>query len=403
MASPYELNLRHLRGLLAIQELGSVSAAAAALSLSQPALTQGLVKLEMLLGHVLFERRPDGMLITGSGELLVARVRAAVTHLRTAIRQLGVEAHEPERRLSMTQLRALLALVQTGSFAAAAIQAESSQTAMHRAVRDLENVVQKKLVERRGRSVHVNFAGRRFARSVRLAVHEIEAAFSELGIDPGNPIIALGTTPLTRAFLTPEAMAMMVAEKFPAGFQVSEGSWGELVELLRDGAIDLIVGELSDFESPDLAKTALYDESLVIVAGKQHPLVGKRPPSLAELARYPWIVSPDVSPLRAEWERLFPVDMRPNAPIECGSIMIIGRLLTSSDLLTLATPDQVALQIRSGLLSRVGQPLTERNYTVGITMRQSWRPTVAQRRFIQALREVASAGRQNTHVSADWV
>ena len=43
--------------------------------------------------------------------------------------------------------------------------------------------------------------------------------------------------------------------------------------------------------------------------------------------------------------------------MECGSIMIIGRLLTASDLLTLAMPDQVALRVRTGLLSCIGAPL----------------------------------------------
>ena len=43
---PFDLNLRHLRALLAIREHGGITAAADAVSLSQPALTQGLAKLE---------------------------------------------------------------------------------------------------------------------------------------------------------------------------------------------------------------------------------------------------------------------------------------------------------------------------------------------------------------------
>ena len=39
---PFDLNLRHLRALLAIREHGSITAAADVVSLSQPALTQGL-------------------------------------------------------------------------------------------------------------------------------------------------------------------------------------------------------------------------------------------------------------------------------------------------------------------------------------------------------------------------
>ena len=42
MAAPFDLNIRHLRAISAIVRHGSMSAAAEAVSLSQPALTQGL-------------------------------------------------------------------------------------------------------------------------------------------------------------------------------------------------------------------------------------------------------------------------------------------------------------------------------------------------------------------------
>ena len=159
---------------------------------------------------------------------------------------------------------------------------------------------------------------------------ELHPALSELGLDPENTMVSIGTTPLARAFLVPEAMSLMVAEKFPASFRVLEGNWGDLVESLRDGVIDLIVGELPAGGVPDLEYSPLYTEAPIIVAGHQHDLVGKENPSHQTLASYPWIIGPETSPLRAEWERLFP-GKRPQMPVECGSIMIIGRLLTSSD------------------------------------------------------------------------
>src|SRR5690606_689195 len=151
---------------------------------------------------------------------------AAMASLGQGVRAIGAADTHAERRIAMSHLRACLAVVDGGGFAAASDKVGLSQPAMHRAVRELEDLLQKKLVERRGRGVHVNFAGRRFARHARLAVHELQAAFSDLGIDPGNTTINVSTTPLTRAFLMPEAMATRVAQKDPAGFRVFEGSWG---------------------------------------------------------------------------------------------------------------------------------------------------------------------------------
>ena len=57
----WNLNLRHLRALSATTRLGSISAAAQSVAISQPAITQALAKLEADLGHTFFERRSDGM------------------------------------------------------------------------------------------------------------------------------------------------------------------------------------------------------------------------------------------------------------------------------------------------------------------------------------------------------
>ena len=61
---PFDLNLRHLRAVAAIRRCGSVSRAAGEVALSQPAVTQGVAKLEAQLGLRLFERGPSGMVPT---------------------------------------------------------------------------------------------------------------------------------------------------------------------------------------------------------------------------------------------------------------------------------------------------------------------------------------------------
>jgi len=81
--------------------------------------------------------------------------------------------------------------------------------------------------------------------------------------------------------------------------------------------------------------------------------------------------------------------------------MIIGRLLTEGYFLTLLSPDQVALQIRLGLLARVGPPLEDSTRMIGITTRRSWRPTAMQRRFIELLSEIARTSKDRP--VSDWV
>lgn len=389
---PFDFNLRHLRALIAIRDHGSITAAADVVSLSQPALTQGLAKLERQLGYTLFERRSGGMVPTAMGEVVIGRAQAALDHLSAAAKGLSSVFRYPERLMTMTQLRAFVALAQAGSFAGAAQHTGLSQTAVHRAVGDLEQMIGDTLVERRGRVVWLNVAGKRLARGVRLAVAELAAAIADLRADgrSGSELIAFGALPLSRPYLVPTAMARLVREEPRAAFKVLEGSWRELVEPLRDGEIDMIVGALRPYEIADLYQLPLAEDRLVIAAGSRHPLVSVKYPTMEQLASFPWIVAPANSPLREQWNKLFDGTLaQPATPVECGSVMIIGRLLTENDFLTLLSPDQVALQIRSGMLAQVGAPLEGSRRLVGIVTRRSWRPTAIQRRFLDLLKDVA--------------
>jgi DNA-binding transcriptional LysR family regulator len=391
VATPFELNLRHLRAMLAIREHGSITAAAEAVFLSQPALTQGIAKLERQLGSKLIERQTAGMRATSVGDMVSERVRAALSQLAAGTRGIARGFDHRARLMTMTQLRAFLALADHSNYAAAAQSTGLSQTAVHRAVGDLEQLIARELVERRGRRVFLNVAGRKLARGARLAVGEIAAILTELGLNPQGTLITIGALPLSRPFLVPEAMAKMTQEHPATRFKIYEGGWADLVEPLRDGVIDFAVGALPPGEIADLSQITIGEDRLVIVAGSHHPLARRATHSIEELSAYPWIVDAVNSPLRIQWERFFVGRVQPSCPIECGSVMIIGRLLSSGNFLTILSPDQVALQIRCGLLAQVGPPLVDSKRLVGVTTRVNWRASALQQRFIELLGVVAAS------------
>jgi DNA-binding transcriptional LysR family regulator len=395
MTGPSDLNLRHLLATAAIARRGSMGAAADAVSLSQPALTQGLAKLEAQLGLPLFVRRSDGMLPTPEGLILADRVERAFHLLAGATRGPGRGFARPERLITSAQLRALVALADAGSFLGAAERTGLSQPAIHRSVRELEQILSSPLAERKGRGVALTAVGRRVARGARLAMGEIAAAIAELTDSPhtSGPIL-IGAMPLCRARLLPRALNAFT-RRFPdTRLTVIEGSWRELVEPLREGGIDLMIGALREQSAPaDLTEHALFDDRLVCVAGPGHPLAGTAKPSLEQLSAYPWIVGPSGSPLRAHWTALFRDHVLPQAPLECGSVMTIREILRESEFLTLLSPDQVEVEVSAGMLAHVGSPLPQCVRTIGVTTRLSWRPTKAQALLLELLESVAVEGR----------
>jgi DNA-binding transcriptional LysR family regulator len=79
----------------------------------------------------------------------------------------------------------------------------------------------------------------------------------------------------------------------------------------------------------------------------------------------------------------------PQVPIESGSVMAIRQLLIESDLLTMLSPDQVAVELEAGWLVALGNAPLAQERTVGVTSRASWRPTTIQAEFLDDLRAVS--------------
>lgn len=86
---PRSMDLRRLQHLRLAAEAGSLSAAAARLGLSQPALTKSIRQLEEELGVPLLERRARGVVPTAYGEALLRRTHRVGALLDDALREIA--------------------------------------------------------------------------------------------------------------------------------------------------------------------------------------------------------------------------------------------------------------------------------------------------------------------------
>ncbi len=380
----WTLNLRHLASLAATARLGSLSAAAKAVSLTQPALTQGLAKLERQFGVTLFERQPGGMNATAAAQLLAPRVEAALGHIGSP-------------RVTMAQLRALIAVAEAGSYAGASAATGLSQPTLHRAIGDLSIALRRALVERRGKGIALTEPGRRTVRAFRLARAELNAGVSEVAALQGRETgrITVGAMPLSRARLLPAAVTAFNRLHPDVEIRIVEGSHAEMIEPLRDGEIDLLIGALRNPPpGDDVVQTSLFEDQPVVIGRAGHPLAGVRTITPDLLAAYPWTISGIGTPLRLLWEQMFARAgvPHPSVPVECGSVITIRQILLDSDFLTLLSPDQVAVELQAGWLAQIGSAPEALSRTIGITTRKDWRPTGMASRLLELLSEAS----QNT-------
>jgi len=380
----WDLNLRHLRAIVQIAELGTMNAAAIAVNLTQPAITQALARIEAQLGALLFDRRHDGMAPTEVAALLVPRIRAAIGHVASP-------------HVTMARMRALIALADSGSYIGASALTGLSAPSLHRAVTDLSLAIRRPLVERRGKMVILTEAGMRMARAFRLARVELETGLAELDALKGHETrrIAIGAMPLSRARVLPEAVNRFLRRHPRIKLSIVEGSRAELIEPLRNGAIDMMVGALREpLLEPDCVQRPLFDDLPAVIGRAGHPLQGADP-ALSDLAAFPWVMAAPGAPLRDQWERMFASGggQLPPVPVESGSVMIIRQLLIDSDFLTLLSPDQIAVELEAGWLVRIAELPAGLGRTIGITTRASWRPTLVQQAFIAELETSVSERR----------
>ena len=394
------LNLRHLEAISVIGRVGSMSAGAQRVNLSQPALAQAVSKVERVLGERLFERQPKGMEPTAAGRLLIIRIDRAFRYLMQGVRlarrsaRLAPLAHI-ERRITMAQLRALIAVESTSSYALAARQMELSQPAVHRAVRDLEQFLGTPLLVRAGRAVRPTDTAGRFVRFVRLMLAELRTGLDEVGAletgDGGH--IELGTLPMARAVFLPELLAQFIAVHPTASVRVVEAPYGELLNLLRQGDIDLLIGGALRDPAPthDIVQEGLFDDEPVIVGNAAHPLRHKKQLSPADLLRYPWIVPAADVPMRTNWERMFRSHgvEPPEVRMECGSMLIARGLMLNGDWLTLMSRDQILLERTAGVLAEIEAPGEVLRRRIVLTRRHDWHPTPLQAHLVEMAHELA--------------
>ena len=391
----YALNLRHLNAIGAIGRLGSMSAAAQGVNLSQPALAQAVSKVERIVGASLFEREPGGMSPTAAGRLLIIRIERALGYLVRGSTRLP-PARQLERRVTMAQLRALIAVQGTSSYAQAAQEIGLSQPAVHRAVQELPQVVGAALLVRAGRAVRPTDVATNFARFARLMLAELRTGIDEVGALAGGDggRIQLGTLPMARALFLPDLLGHFMRAHPAATVRVVEAPYGEMLNFLRQGDIDVFIGGALRDPPPasDIVQESLFDDEPVIVCNAEHPLRRKRKVSIADLMRYPWIIPSQGVPMRANWERMFRDQGAepPEVPIECGSLLIARGLLFRGEWLTLMSRDQMQFEQEAGALAEIRAPGEVLRRRIVLTRRRDWRPTSLQAQLIDMAHQLAT-------------
>ena len=208
------------------------------------------------------------------------------------------------RRLKLRDLHMLMTVVQRGSMAKAAAELAVSQPAVSKAIADMEHTLGLRLLDRSRNGVEPTAYGRALVKRGMTIFDELKQGVEELEFlaDPSVGSLRIGSTESIAAGMLPAIIERFCREHPGVRLDVAQTVISTLhYRELRERSIDLLIGRIpTPFAEDDLAADIVYDDQVVVVAGRQSKWARARKLKLADLSGEPWILpSADTMPALA--------------------------------------------------------------------------------------------------------
>ncbi|MDQ0043614.1 LysR substrate-binding domain-containing protein [Variovorax boronicumulans] len=200
------------------------------------------------------------------------------------------------RNVQLRHLRAFVAVAQERHLARAAARLALSQPAVSKTLSELETIVGTRLVDRSQagrRGVQgLTPAGEQLLAHALRVLEALDASAEAVAPTAGGRIerLRIGALPSVAPALLPSALARLRDHWPAAQIAVKSAANAVLLDELRAGELDLVVGRMSDPRlMAGLSFELLYTEPLVFAVRAGHPLALKPAPVQAVLD-YPLVV-----------------------------------------------------------------------------------------------------------------
>ena len=301
----------------------------------------------------------------------------------------------PDSRIKIRHLACFLEVANRRSFGAAAEALAITQPAVSKAIAELEAILGVALFERSRRGVFLTGYGEAFQRyagasltALRQGVDSVSQAQAR-----GGHTLAVGALPTTASRIMPQAVQRARAEGLGATLRIITGPNELLLQELRAGDLDLVVGRLAQpRQMQTLAFEYLYSEEVVFVVRPGHPLLDSDTVELGQLTQYTVILPTLRSIIRPEVDRLLVSQGVARLPdiIESVTPDFSRRYTRMTDTVWIISYGVVADDLAEGVLQRLPVNAPPSQGPVGLTQRAGMPSSVSLQILTKAIREVAA-------------
>ena len=265
-----------------------------------------------------------------------------------------------------------------------------TQPAVTRTIRELEDAIGVPVFEKDGRGIKLTHFGDIFLRHASESVASVKRGMDAVTLVQNNqgPPLRIGALPTASATFMPEAVShfMKMETGSPVTVVTGENRW--LLEALRVGDLDLVVGRMASSEQMQgLVFEPLYTEEVVFVVRAGHPVLEAF--SLNQLDTYLLLMPTRRSVIRPLVDRLLlthGISALPKA-IETVSDSFGRALVARHDAIWIISKGVVAAELDAGAFVRLDIDMTETQGAVGITTRLANDMTSSLQLFLQVIRD----------------
>lgn len=209
------------------------------------------------------------------------------------------------------QTRQLLYFVEasrSGSLLKAAQRLDVTQPAITSAIHKLESTLGAKLLDRSRQGVALTAYGRVFIQHAVKVLSELNVGLARVQATRNAEFghVNVGVLPITASPLLPLALASFKRTHPRVVVTVVPSHNDNLLPALRLGELDFVLGYAGTSEQmAELDHRVLFNERLVLVVRKGHPLAGRKSPRRSEFLDHPWFIAHPYQEFRDPVNALF--------------------------------------------------------------------------------------------------
>lgn len=269
-----------------------------------------------------------------------------------------------------------------------------SQPAVTKTMRELEEILGVPLLERDGRGIKTTRFGDVFLRHAGTALTALRQGVDSVSqeIDGSGPPIRIGALPTVSTRIMPRAMSLFLSEKTGNRIKIVTGENAVLLEQLRVGDLDLVVGRLAAPEKmTGFFFEHLYSEKVLFLVRAGHPLAHEKTSVFDHIAQFPVLMPTRKSIIRPFVDRLLIANGISALPFQIETVSdAFGRVFVrESDAVWIISEGVAAADIAEGKLVPLNIDTDETKGPVGLTMRTDMVQSAALQILFQTIREAA--------------